>query len=293
MRSTCMGRGSPGNLEVMRCLALALLWLAGSATAATAEPLTLVAWAPGYPGTTEQAQPSMDAFAEGVAAAAGWAREEFRAVYYPKVEDGRERLAAGDAALVIVPLPVYLEFGESLELRPLLRVVQEGGHEETWSLVAHRGALNSASDLSGWSLEGVAGFSPRFVRRVLASWGTLPADVEIGFNARVLSVLRKAARGEPVAALLDRAQAEALERLPFAADLEVVAISAPMISSLVCAVGDRLSEDRERVLVQALQGLDESGRGNELLATIRIVRFEALGEGELAGVQRLWGDAAD
>ncbi len=277
----------------MRCLALALLWLAGPATAATAEPLTLVAWAPGYPGTTEQAQPSMDEFAQGVAAAAGWAAEEFHAVYYPKVEDGRERLATGDAALVIVPLPVYLEFGEGLDLRPLLRVVQEGGDEEIWSLVAHKGALNSASDLSGWSLEGVAGFSPRFVTRVLASWGTLPADVEIGFNARVLSVLRKAAKGEPVAALLDRAQAEALERLPFAADLEVVAVSAPMISSLVCAVGDRLPEDRERTLVQALQELDESGHGDELLATIRIVRFEAFGEGALAGVHRLWGDAAD
>jgi hypothetical protein len=277
----------------MRCLALALFWLAGSATAATAEPLTLMAWAPGYPGTTEQAQPSMDEFAQGVAAAAGWAPEEFLAVYYPKVADGRERLAAGAAAVVMVPLPVYLEFGKSLDLRPLLRVVQEGGGEETWSLVAHKGALNNASDLSGWSLEGVAGFSPRFVTRVLANWGTLPADVEIGFNARVLSVLRKAAAGEQVAALLDRAQAEALERLPFAADLEVVAVSAPMISSLVCAVGDRLPEDRERTLIQALQQLDGSTHGDELLATIRIVRFEALGEGALAGVHRLWGDAAD
>ncbi len=276
----------------MRCLALALFWLAGSANVATAEPLTLAAWAPGYPGTTEQAQPSMDEFAQGVAAAAGWAPEEFRAVYYPKVEDGRERLAAGAAALVLVPLPVYLEFGKSLDLRPLLRVVQEGGDEEIWSLVAHKGALNSASDLSGWSLEGVAGFSPRFVTRVLANWGTLPADVKIGFNARVLSVLRKAAQGEQVAALLDRAQAEALERLPFAADLEVVAVSAPMISSLVCAVGDRLPEDRERTLIQVLQELDGSARGDELLATIRIVRFEALGEGALAGVRREWGEAA-
>ena len=277
----------------MRCFALALLWLAGSATVAAAEPLTLVAWAPGYPGTTEQAQPSMDEFAQGVAAAAGWAPEEFRAIYYPKVEDGRERLAAGDAALVIVPLPVYLEFGELLDLRPLLRVIQEGGDEETWSLVAHKGALNAASDLSGWSLEGHAGFSPRFVTRVLASWGMLPDDVEIGFNARVLSVLRKAAQGEPVAALLDRAQAEALERLPFAAQLEVVAVSTPMISSLVCAVGDRLPEAREQTLVQALQELDESAGGDELLATIRVVRFEALGERALAGVHRLWGDAAD
>jgi len=277
----------------MRSLALALFWLAGSATVAAADPLTLVAWAPGYPGTTEQAQPSMDEFARGVATAAGWAPEEFRAVYYPKVEEGRRHLAAGDAALAIVPLPVYLEFGEALNLRPLMRVFQQGGDEETWSLVAHKAALHAASDLSGWSLQGHAGFSPRFVTRALAGWGALPDDVEIGFNARVLSVLRKAAQGEKVAALLDRDQAAALERLPFAADLEIVAVSVPMISSLLCAVGEGLPEIRERELVNALQALDGSTLGDELLAAIQVVRFDTLGEGALDGAQRLWGDAAD
>lgn len=277
----------------MRCLASTLLWLAASGLVAAAEPLTLVAWAPGYPGTTEQAQPSMDEFANGVAAAAGWAPAAFRAVYYPKVEQGRAHIAAGDAALVVVPLHVYLEFGDALDLRPLLRVYQQGGDEETWSLVAQKGALKTSSDLSGWSVQGHPGFSPRFVTRVLADWGEFPDDVDIGFNARVLSVLRKAAQGERVAALLDRAQAEALGRLPFAADLEVVAVSAPMISSLVCAVGDRLPEARERPLVDALLKLDGSTQGEELLATIQVVRFEALAEGALAGAQQLWGDAAD
>ncbi len=277
----------------MKPLALMLLWLAGSALVPAAESVTLVAWAPGYPGTTEQAQPSMDEFAQGVALAAGWAPQEFRAVYYPKVEDGRQRLAGGDASVAIVPLPVYLEFGESLGLRPLLRVIQEGGEEETWSLVAKKGAVDGPGGLSGWSLQGHPGFSPRFVKQVLAGWGPLPDDVAIGFNARVLSVLRKAAQGEHVAALLDRAQAEALGRLPFAADLEVLAVSGPMISSLVCAVGDRLPEDREAALVRALQELDGSGDGDALLAAIRVVRFDALAEGALAGVRRLWGDAAD
>ena len=267
--------------------------MAATALAAAAEPLTVVAWAPGYPGTTEQAQPSMDEFARGVAAAAGWPTDEFQAIYFPKVEDGRRYLASGDAAMAIVPLPVYREFGESLGLRPFMRVVQEGGDEEVWSLVARKGAVKTAGDLTGWSIQGHAGFSPSFVTGVLADWGPLPDDVEIGFNARVLSVLRKAAQGEPVAALLDRAQADALERLPFAADLEVVTVSAPMISSLLCAVAEGLPQDRERALIDALQVLDDSDAGGELLATIRVVRFDALGEAALAGMQRPRGDAAD
>ena len=275
----------------MRKAAIAILCSLGVASIAHAETLTLLAWAPGYPGTAEQAQPSMDDFAHGVSAAAGWAPDELRAVYSPKVDEGLA--AVEQAAVVLVPLPVYLEYEEPLRLRPLLRVIQHGGPEETWSLVARKGAVSKASDLSGWRVEGLAGFSPQFVRTALKSWGDLPDDVKIEFNGRVLSVLRRTAKGEPVAALLDRAQSEALDRLPFAAELEVVAVSAPMISSLVCAAGDRLPAHREQPLIDALLALHGSSTGDEVLATIRVVRFEALDDEALAGVHRWWGNAAN
>lgn len=246
------------------------------AASARAQPLTLVAWAPGYPGTMEQAQPAMDEFARGLAAAAGWDSAEIGAVYSQDVAGGRIRIAAADAGVAIVSLPAYLEYGKSLGLKPLLRVIQDGGEEETWSLVARKGAIRGPADLSGWALQGLPGFSPRFVRDALSTWGELPADTEIEFNGRVLSVLRKAAAGEPVATLLDRAQAAALARLPFAADLEIVAVSAPMISSLFCEIGDRLPDAREKPLVQALLGLDGSASGTSVLDTIRVVRFETL-----------------
>jgi hypothetical protein len=276
----------------MKRIALILAASVVCSVAASAEPVTLVAWAPGYPGTTEQAQPSMDEFAAGVAGAAGWDAGAFRAAYYPGVEQGRERVM-DDAALALVPLPVYLEYGESLGLHPLLRVIQEGGDEETWSLVARKGAVGSPADLSGWTIRSLAGFSPRFVRTALASWGTLPGDTEIGFDARVLSVLRKAAAGEDVAALLDRAQSAALPRLPFAADLEIVATSAPMVSSVLCEVGDRLPSARREPLIESLLSLESSAAGAEVLTTIRVVRFARLDTEALAGVRRTWGDAAD
>jgi len=277
----------------MKRITPVLAALALFSTIAVADTLTLVAWAPGYPGTTEQAQPSMDEFAAGVAVAAGWDAAEFRATYSPKIDEGRERIGSDDVSLALVPLPVYLEFGESLGLRPLMRVVQEGADDETWSLVARKGAIGAPSDLSGWAIKGLPGFSPRFVKTALVSWGTLPDDAEIAFNARVLSVLRKAAAGENVAALLDRAQTEALPRLPFAADLEVVAASGPMVSSLLCVVGDRLPGDREEPLVEALLTLGGTEAGGEVLAAIRVVRFETLDTEALAGVRRMWGDAAD
>ena len=244
--------------------------------AAAGERLTVVAWAPGYPGTTEQAQPSMDELASGVAVEMGIPLDEVAAYYHPELDLGRERLLGDDVAIAIVPLPVLLEYGAELKMRPLLTVELAGVEQERWSLVAKKGALASAADLSGWRLEGLAGYSPTFVRAVLSDWGTLPADVEIAFNGRVVSVLRKAAKGERLVALLDEAQAGALDRLPFAADLEVLTQSGAVPSSYVCVVGDRLTDVRTAQVTKALLALNDSERGRELLSTIRVDRFGQL-----------------
>ena len=270
-----------------RSIAAALL--ASGALVADVAPTTFVAWAPGYPGTTEQAQESMDLFARGVEQAAGIETGRLGAVYFPDLDEGLQRLEQGDATLALVPLPLYLEFAERLELQPLAKVIQTSGEDEVWSIVARRGALDGPASLSGWQLAGMPGYSPQFVRRVaLAGWGELPMDLEVDFNARVLSVLRKAVKGEPVAALLDRAQVKALGTLPFAADLEVVASSPPMVATLICRVGDRLPSGDAAKLTEALLRLHEAGSGIEALEAIRAARFAPLGEGELHDVERLY-----
>jgi hypothetical protein len=260
-------------------------------SAAAGERLTVVAWAPGYPGTTEQAQPSMDELAGGVAAEMGIPLDEVEAFYHPELDLGRARLLGDDVAIAIVPLPVLLEYGEELKMRPLLTVELAGVDQERWSLVAKKGAIASASDLSGWRLEGLAGYSSTFVRAVLSDWGTLPSDVEIAFNGRVVSVLRKAAKGEQLVALLDEAQAGALDRLPFGDDLEVLAKSGAVPSSYVCVVGDRLTEARAAQVTKALLALNDSGAGKELLSTIRVDRFGQLDEvanQALDSIRRQW-----
>ena len=83
-------------------------------------------------------------------------------------------------------------------------------------------------------------------------------------------------RGENVVALLDRAQADALDSLPFADDLEVVARSSPMLGSLLCAVDGRLDEPAMQELQSAFLGLERSEGGRELLDALRIASFGSL-----------------
>ncbi|MBD3868672.1 MAG: hypothetical protein IFK94_11155 [Acidobacteria bacterium] len=247
----------------------------------------LVFCAPGYPGTTDEAQPTMDRFAGGLAAAAGWEPGGLAAVYYPSGPAGLERLQTPDVVLAMVTLPFYLKHGETLKLDPVLAAVAAGEGDGAWSLVAARDRLKQPGDLSGWTVTGLPAYHPGLVRGpVLSGWGDLPEDTELKFTSRVLSSLRKASRGENLAVLLDKTQVEALPSLPYAESLEVVYRSGPMPTSLLCVVDGRLPEERRTGLIRSLPGLEDSAAGAALLETIRLERFVAL---DRAALQRIAG----
>ena len=241
----------------------------------SATPRLLVVCAPGYPGSTAEAQPAMDALAGAIGAAAGWKPGELAGVYFESEAAGLARLAAPAATLALVPLNFFLEHRESLRLVPLSQAVQQGGEAaESWSLVAAKGAVTGPQSLAGYELISLAGNTPRFVRGpALGTWGALPADLKIVFSGALLSGLRRAAAGEKVALLLDRAQAAALATLPSAPQLEVVTRSPPLPVSVLCALGDRLPAARQKGLVAALSNLASTPAGAEALAGVRLAGF--------------------
>jgi hypothetical protein len=93
---------------------LATACLLAAPLVAAAAPFTLVVCAPGYPGTTAEAQPTLDAFAAAAAEAAGWERGKLAAVYHETERGGLEGIAKPDAAFALVPLPFLIEHGAAL-----------------------------------------------------------------------------------------------------------------------------------------------------------------------------------
>jgi hypothetical protein len=279
----------------LRLAAAALLALAPAPAGAAAPQeqapapgatVTLVACAPGFPGSTAEAQPTMDAFAARIAAAAGLPDGAVAAVYHESEAAGRERLAAGGPLLAMVPLPFFVRYREELALAPLRSVEPESGGDEIWSLVARKGRIADPADLAGWEVTGQPGYAPRFVRGpVLGQWGELPAQTHITFTGRALSALRRAQRGEDVAVLLDRTQAGALPSLPFGDDLEIVARSRPLPATLLCGAGDRLDPDIAGRLLEALDHMHSSEPGRAALEGVRVRRFRPLDDKGLADVQ--------
>lgn len=235
----------------------------------------LVVCAPGYPGDTQQAQPTMDAFASAVTEAAGWPAGSLGAAYYETEAGGIDRLGGSDAALTLVPYPFFEQHGAELALKPQLMVADAAGSTEVWSLAAKRGRVTSAASLGGWDLTGTAGYAPDFVKgSALGDWGILPASVRITFSPGVLLSLRRASQGENVAVLLDGPQTASLRSLPFASQIEVVTRSKALPKSLLCTVGDRISSSDLKAATRALLHLHEKPSGQEVLTSMRMTRFE-------------------
>jgi hypothetical protein len=268
--------------------------LAALALALAGDPVAFVAVAPGYPGTTTEAQASMDAFAAALAAQAGLPQGSVAAAYFEKDRPGAERLQKPDAALGMVSLPFLLKEGEALHLEPRLGAAQKGtGATEVWALVAKKGRVTSPASLDGWQVISIAGYAPAFVTgTALAGWGWMPSSVKVVQSSQVLSSLRKAVAGEKVAVLLDGAQAAALPTLPFAAELEVVARSAPLPTGVVVTVAKRLTPDRWKALEKGLLQLGDRPEGAAAMEAIRLQGFVPLDQAPLAAARKAYAAAA-
>ncbi len=274
-------------------LAVALVLTAAPGRAATRDHLALVACAPGWPGTTAEAQRSMDALVSALARSAGMPEGSISGVYLPAEQDGLARLSKADAAVALVPLPFFAKHAVALKLEPRLAVVMQDGEGpgDVWTLVARKGRVTSPAALAGFTLSSSAGYAPGFVRGILSPWGQLPGDVRIVQSSQVLSALRKAASGADVAVLLDGAQSRSLSSLPFSAELEVVARSAPVPAGVIATVGGRLTPARWRGLERGFLALPSTEDGKEALAAIQTKQFSALEGPAREAVERAarWG----
>ncbi|MFT3698041.1 MAG: hypothetical protein QM831_33175 [Kofleriaceae bacterium] len=227
-----------------------LIMITALASVASAETkATIVVCSPGSPGTTDEAQPTMDAFAATVSDATG---ANLVAVYDPSDEGGAKRLT--NASIGIVSLPFFLEHEQDLGLHARLVAVQKGRPAlDRWSLVAKKSRAGNPAALAKFTIVGNTAFAPAFVRGVvLAEFGKLPSDVTLKQSTAVLSALRHAADGDNTAIIVDGAQEASLAQLPYAKDLDVVARSEAFPAGLVVTVDRRINNTQWKVIEKAL-----------------------------------------
>jgi hypothetical protein len=234
----------------------------------------LVFCAPGYPGTSGDAQPLVGDFATALGAAAGWPAGALTAVYDASEPSDLTRLAAPEAGLAFVPYPFFVQHGAELHMVPLAQAdVPPGGVQQRWTLVLKSGHAPLPAGLAGLTLISTAGYAQAFVRDVLHDIGPLPATTTISATGQILSALRRAANGEPVAVLLDQEQAAAMASLPFAASLHSAATTPPVPVALIVGVAGRIPKPRAQELQQALLHLSGTTAGAATLSRLHLNGF--------------------
>jgi len=265
------------------------LALGGSPAQAAPDKQTLVVCSPGSPGSTDEAQPRMDAFAAEISKTA---HVPLAAVYDPSDDGGVSRLKA--AGIGMVSLPFFLQHEQALGLHPRLQVVEKGRPAlERWALVAQKGKVADAAGLAGFTIATNIAFAPGFIRGpVLGGFGALPADVKIVQSAAVLSALRKAANGDPIAVLLDATQEASLATLPFGAKLEVIAHSLPVAAGVIATIDARMPDATWQALSRSLLGLSKDKAAAETLEAIQLTGFVALDDKALAAARKAFADAS-
>jgi ABC transporter, phosphonate, periplasmic substrate-binding protein len=235
---------------------------------------TLVFCAPGYPGTSGDAQPLVDQFAQAVAKAAGWPAGSLAASYDPTDDGSVAKLSSPDAALAFVPYPFFVQHDMQFHFTPLVQADVAGtGTRERWTLVAKPGKVTGPSSLSGYTILSVAGYAPEFVRHSALERWPLPADVKIQFTGQILSALRRVASGEQSVALLEQTQTMALPTLPFANDLKPVTQSPDLPVAIIAVVDSRLPAPRAKALQAALLKMGHGGEASDVLSQLRLQGF--------------------
>jgi hypothetical protein len=175
--------------------------------------------------------------------------------------------------LAFVPYPFFIEHGASLHLTPIAQADVAGtGTQERWTLVGKSGSVAGPPSLAGYTLLSIAGYAPHFVRDSALQGWALPADVKIQSSGQILSVLRRVASGEKVAALLDQTQAAALPTLPFAAQLGTVTQSPQLPVAFVVVVDGRLPAARSRTFQAGLLKMAHAG-GADTLSSLHLQGF--------------------
>ncbi len=273
-------------------LAVGLLLLSSPALAA--DPVALVICAPGFPGTTSEAQGAIDALTAAMAKAAKWAPAELKGAYYETEAGGVARLSQPDAAIAMLPLALFLEQEAALKLTARKAAIMKGKADpnEVWALVAKKGAVPNAAALAGYEVQSIVGFSPRFIKGpVLGAWGKLPEGVKFTQTKQVLSAMRKAAKGDKVALVLDAEQTAALASSPFSSDLEVVYKSPPLPMGVVATVEAKISEARWKAMGEALPKLGETPDGAKALEGVWKLRFDALDAKGLEAARKAFAGA--
>jgi hypothetical protein len=274
-----------------RPLGAGLLFLLGlgawdPAAAAEGEARLVIAQ-PGYPGSTAEAKEFISRLTKAVEAGGG---PKLAGGEYHNVETAAlEAIERDRPAVGIVSLGFYLKHRRSLALKPLVW----SQPEEAFAVAARKGTMKSLADLSGKTVSGTPLLEAEFVARVLfapsATGGASAAAAWKPAPERLFSkAIREVARGRSDAVLLSGREYEAMKRLGAGAELERIHSTAAYPVALAVRLGEGAGGEAAKGFAAALEALNRTADGKDLLETMGIGGFKPIDAARLGAIEALF-----
>lgn len=233
--------------------------------------LIFLFWYPGEAGTTAQAQPLLDQFAERLGAHTPGTT--WKANYFPTEAAGRAFITSRRPAFGIVSYAMEAKYGKRLALTPIAATRPLPAGKTTESLALYAGPCpTSATAPSGAAVYSSQPWPTDLLRRILPQYTGTPLTPTAGMR-RTLEQMTQAGRCEQ--AILSAAEQASLHVLktPWANRLTLVARSQPIPTPRVVAFG---AQPRTAALREALLRLGSDPAAREILAEMRFAGFDPL-----------------
>jgi hypothetical protein len=239
-------------------------------------PVEFVIVYPGGPDAGSEGKKLAEQLVQHLAAATSLDPASFAGAYFNDEKAAAAYLKTHRDAFVLGGLGFYLSQRKSLGLVPLAHLRGEAGNDERFSVVVKKGRFKTLDDLQGKTLWGSVLFEDsRYVDR-FAFAGKLQAGqwFDVHPTPRPLSAVRKLDSNAADAVLLNRAQLDALKRLPLYEKLEVIHTSEPVCTLGLMAVPTARTKVVQEKILKSLLDLCATAQGKNVCQSAGIVGFD-------------------
>lgn len=258
--------------SVQRSFAICLLGLTAlllNQPAAGADNMNFAIIQPGQPGTTQDAQPVMDALTSYLQERLNpeW---EIQGIYYNKLSDALRVLENAPPRWGIVSLSFYVEFADRFHMHLLASTRPGGFDKDIWRLVTLKDNPQNWQDLHG-TVGGTMLFDSHAATLLLFGDDIHVLPFALQGTFKPLELLRAVYQGSKAGAILDRIQFEAAKSLPCSADLKTIYKSPPLPTSPVVSFGP--PDQATRRLTRVLRHMSEDPNAAALLRLLQTDGF--------------------
>jgi hypothetical protein len=215
-----------------------LIFLVSTASPAfCSENFDFVIIQPGQPGTSQDAQPVMDALARYLQKKLGTG-VTIHGRYFNQTEDAAAYLAENQPEWGIVGLGYYLGHAGARCMTPLASTRPGGADSDVWRLVVAKDGPDKWQSLKG-AVSGTMLFEPGIAAGLLFDTPAAELPFTLEGTVRPLRALRSVLRGKGGAVVLDKPQYDAVQALSIASGLKVIKTSMALPTSAVVAFGPK------------------------------------------------------